>query len=173
MPEWERNVVDEVAKRLAEVPYWGEKLAPWRAGKAVPFAWHLAVFVEPFLTYVLDGTKKVESRFSVNDAAPYRKVERGDVILIKSSGGPIVGIAEAANATSYQIDAVGLNDIRARFGDALCIEGEDFWHAKRAACYATLVQLSRVSSTDHIECEKRDKRGWVTLRYEPVLQFLA
>ncbi len=63
MPEWERNVVDEVALRLAEDPYWGEKLAPWREGKAVPFAWHLAVFVELFLSYVLDGTKKVESRF--------------------------------------------------------------------------------------------------------------
>ena len=172
MPEWERNVVDEVAIRMAKVPYWGEKLAPWREGRAVPFAWHLAVFVEPFLTYVLDGTKTVESRFSVNDAAPYRKVERGDVILIKSSGGPVVGIAEAAQATSYQIDAAGLDGIRARFGAALCIDGQGFWDAKRAACYATLVQLSRVSSTENIECEKRDKRGWVTLRYEPVLQFL-
>lgn len=171
MPEWERNVVDEVATRLAEAPYWGEKLAPWREGKAVPFAWHLAVFVEPFLTYVLEGTKKVESRFSVNEAAPYGKVERGDVILIKSSGGPIVGIAEAAEATSYQIDAAGLDEIRAKFGQALCIEGEEFWTAKRAACYATLVQLSQVSSTVHIDCDKRDKRGWVTLRYEPVLQF--
>jgi hypothetical protein len=171
MPEWEREVVDEVASRLAHDPYWGEKLAPWRAGKAVPFAWHLAVFVEPFLTYVLDGTKKVESRFSVNDAAPYRKVERGDVILIKSSGGPIVGVAEAEEATSYQIDAAGLDDIRTRFGQALCVEDEEFWTAKREACYATLIQLSRVSSTADIHCEKRDKRGWVTLRYEPVLQF--
>jgi hypothetical protein len=171
MPEWERNVVDEVAARLAQEPYWGDKLAPWREGKAVTFAWHLAVFVEPFLTYVLDGTKKVESRFSVNDAAPYRKVERGDVILIKSSGGPVVGIAEAQEVTSYQIDAAALDEIRLKFGEALCVEDENFWIAKKSACYATLVQLSQVSGNVHIECEKRDKRGWVTLRYDPVFPF--
>jgi hypothetical protein len=172
MPEWERTVVDEVAVVLEGHPYWGEKLRPWREGHAVPFAWHLAVFVEPFLTYVLDGTKKVESRFSVNDAAPYRKVERGDVILIKSSGGPIVGIAEAAEATSYQIDRAGLEGIRGAFGQALCIDGEEFWDSKKNACYATLIQLSSVAATNHIECEKRDKRGWVTLRYQPVLSFV-
>jgi hypothetical protein len=171
MPEWERTVVDEVAIRLRDHPYWGERLAPWRAGRAVDFAWHLAVFVEPFLTFVLNGTKRVESRFSINDAAPYRRVHKGDVILIKASGGPIVGIAEAAEASSYQLDNEGLAGIRTAFGQALCIEGEEFWDAKKGACYATLIQLSMVSLTERIDCEKRDKRGWVTLRYEPVLQF--
>jgi len=171
MPEWERTVVDQVVIRLRDHPYWGNRFAPWRAGHAVDFAWHLAVFIEPFLTFVLDGKKKVESRFSINEAAPYRMVHRGDVILIKSSGGPIVGIAEAAEVSSYQIDEDSLRDIRVTFGEALCIEGEAFWDAKKGACYATLIQLSNVSATDRIHCEKRDKRGWVTLRYQPVLQF--
>ena len=112
MPEWERTVVDQVVIRLRDHPYWGSRFAPWRAGQAVDFAWHLAVFIEPFLTFVLDGKKKVESRFSINEAAPYRKVHRGDVILIKWSGGPVVGIAEAAEVSSYQIDQDSLRDIR-------------------------------------------------------------
>jgi hypothetical protein len=172
MPEWERTVVDETAHRLQDHAYWGDRLAPWRQGLPVDFAWHLAVFVEPFLSYVLDGSKTVESRFSINDAAPYRKVRKGDVILIKSSGGPVVGIAEVGQAIFYGLDASALAGIRDRFGAALRIDGDEFWDSRKGACYATLMELTKVSTTPDIECEKRDKRGWVTLKYQPVLQFV-
>jgi ASC-1-like (ASCH) protein len=172
MPEWERTVVDEVALRLQTHPYWGAQLAPWYRGYAVGFTWHLAIFIEPFLSFVLDGTKKIESRFSINEAAPYRRVQKGDVVLIKASGGPVVGVAEVKQATFYQLDAEGLDGIRSRFGDALCIYEEAFWETRKDACYATLIELANVSHVDPVECDKKDKRGWVTLRYQPVLQFM-
>src|ERR1700680_4435376 len=64
---------------------------------------HLAVFVEPFLGYVLDGSKTVESRFSVNRCAPFGKVSRGDVVLLKRAGGAVVGIARVRTVWSYQL----------------------------------------------------------------------
>ena len=48
-----------------------------------PFSVHLAILLEPYLQYILDGTKTVESRFSKNRIAPYNMVEPGDVVLLK------------------------------------------------------------------------------------------
>src|SRR5271169_6453922 len=69
-----------------------------------PCAIHLAVFIEPFLGYVLDGTKTVESRFSINRCAPFGKVSQGDVLLLKRAGGPVVGITRVLAVWSYHLD---------------------------------------------------------------------
>ena len=34
---------------------------------------HLGIFTEPYLTYMLDGKKTIESRFSKNKIAPYNQ----------------------------------------------------------------------------------------------------
>src|SRR3569833_1544843 len=83
---------------------------------------HLAVFVEPFLSFLLEGRKTVESRFSVNRCAPYRSVNAGDLVIIKMSGGPIVAIAEVSKVWFYELDEKGLAVIRTRFGRQLCID---------------------------------------------------
>src|SRR5882757_5711201 len=57
---------------------------------------HLAVFVEPYLSFVLEGKKTVESRFSVNRHAPYEQVRSGDLIVLKKSSGPICGVCRVS-----------------------------------------------------------------------------
>src|SRR3954453_18143184 len=73
---------------------------------------HLAVFVEPFLSFLLEGRKTIESRFSVNRCPPYRSVQTGDLVFIKQSGGAIVAVAEVSNVWFYELDAKGLDVIR-------------------------------------------------------------
>src|SRR5215210_2794220 len=83
---------DEIRRVVADDGEWGSVLGA--AGSELPSCGiHLAVFVEPFLDYVLDGSKTVESRFSVNRCAPFGKVSPGDMVLLKRAGGPVVGIA--------------------------------------------------------------------------------
>ena len=125
---------------------------------------HLAVFVEPFLGYVLDGSKTVESRFSVNRCAPFGKVNQGDVMLLKRAGGPVVGIARVRTVWSYHLDETSWGVIRERFTKALRAQDPVFWDRRREASYATLMLLDHVLALKPVEWEKRDRRGWVVVR---------
>ena len=124
---------------------------------------HLAVFVQPFLDFLLDGRKTVESRFSINRCPPYECVESGDLVLVKQSGGPIVAVAEVSNVWFYELDSEARDFIRSRFSRQLCVDGPEFWERKAASCYATLMKFSRVEPVEPIPCSKRDRRGWVVL----------
>ena len=171
MSDWEKNLLDAIVSGLMPDPYWDRRLAGWEAGRPLGFSWHLAVFVEPFLSYVLDGSKTVESRFSVNRAEPYRRVAVDDVLLIKSSGGPIVAVAEVKQTSFYELNGEQLEVIKKKFGSALRVEEEAFWEDRRECYYATIVGLANLRKIAPVVCDKRDKRGWVRLRYQPSLSF--
>lgn len=125
---------------------------------------HLAVFVEPFLQYVLDGTKTVESRFSVNATAPYDRVASGDILLLKRSGGPVVGVCRAADVWQYELNPTTWKHIKRQFARALRVEGSNFLENKSHASFATLIRIEGVLSIPDVPCAKRDRRGWVVLR---------
>lgn len=123
---------------------------------------HLAILLEPYLTFIIEGRKTVESRFSCNQSAPYNKIQPGDVILLKHSGGPIVGLCEAANVWFYELDPETWEGIKNRFAVDLCAQ-EDFWRKKGKASYATLIRVQNVLPIAPVSFKKRDRRGWVLL----------
>src|SRR5206468_2378881 len=123
------------------------------------------VFVEPFLQFVLDGRKTVESRFSIHRRPPFGCVRPGDLVLIKESGGPIVAMAEVPHVWYYQLDPASWGFIRKRFAEQLCVEDPGFWKSKASSCFATLMQFARVERLGPLNCSKRDRRGWVVLSH--------
>ena len=123
---------------------------------------HLGVFVEPFLEAILDGRKTVESRFGVHRCAPFDRVQAGDVILLKRSGGPVVGIAVAGEARFYELDPGILDGIRERYAASIYAEDDDFWTARAEKRFATLIDIEDVAKIPTLEVDKRDRRGWVT-----------
>jgi len=129
---------------------------------------HIAVFVEPFLGYVLDGSKTLDSRFLRQPRAPYRRVAPGDLILLKRSGGPVVGLCYAAQAWDYALDPERFESIRSTHAEALCAPDAAFWESRRAAQYVTLIRLLGVRAlVEPMALPKRDRRGWVVLRTGP------
>jgi hypothetical protein len=146
------------------VPYWGNFFESLGSLKNSRIGIHLAIFVEPYLEFVLEGKKTVESRFSVNRVAPYGQVGENDVIFLKRAGGPIVGICEVTNTWFYKLGPESFEEIAARFGRAICPVDEDFWTERRHAEYATLIKLGRVHRTEPLSFPKRDRRGWVVLK---------
>lgn len=124
---------------------------------------HLAVFVEPFLQFLLDGRKTVESRFSIHRRPPFGCVHSGDSVLIKESGGPIVAVAEISDVWYYQLGPAAWETIRTRFAKQLCADDPEFWESKACSYFATLMQIGRVEKLDPLACAKRDRRGWVVL----------
>ena|ERR1700722_19530448 len=163
MTTWSNSLLTRVEKRLHASDYWGKRCeiafrAPERKNRV-----HLAVFVQPFLQFVLEGRKTVESRFSMHRRAPFGCVHPGDLVLIKESGGPVVAIAEVSNVWYYQLNANTRDFIRNRFGEQLCVDDPDFWKSKVSSYFATLMQFARVEKLDPLLCSKRDRRGWVVL----------
>jgi len=124
---------------------------------------HLAIFAEPFLSLVLDGRKTVESRFSRNRCAPFGEIDDGDIILIKRVGGPICGLTLARQTWFYDLAAEPLDRIRHRYGKSICAD-EAFWSSRIDATYATLIELAETVTIAPLSCDKRDRRGWVSLR---------
>lgn len=153
-----RSVIDSLAAAGIN-DYWRERLRTLTTSGI-----HLAIFVEPFLDHVLAGRKTVESRFASRRFAPYGRVCRGDVILLKRSSGPISGICEVTDVWFYRLDPISLGGIRTTFAEALCAQDPSFWHARTAASFATLMRITSVQPLTPFSYEKRDRRGWVVLK---------
>jgi hypothetical protein len=123
---------------------------------------HLAIFTEPLLSAVLDGSKTIESRFSQLRCAPFDEVRGGDVVLLKRPGGPVTGIVMVESAWFFDLAFEPLERIRNRHAEAIGAD-DTFWASKRFARYATLIKLAEPSEIEPFFCAKRDRRGWVPL----------
>jgi hypothetical protein len=165
MDDWHSVVADEILSAVDDSAFWKSYLEPLIYSKRVPFGLHLAVCVEPFLRYILDGQKTIESRFSSMRRAPYERVKSGDVVLLKKVGGPIVGICQIATVRFYQLEENSWQEIRT-FASEICAEDSAFWKAREDASFATLMRIKNVKTIQPIRVDKKDRRGWVVLRTE-------
>jgi len=124
---------------------------------------HLAIMSEPYLSLLVEGRKTIESRFSRRRVAPFGEVRGGDVLLLKSQGGPVVGIAEAAHAESFRLDPSTWEMIRGRYAKAICAQGESFWEERAGARYGTLIRIAGAKQIAPLTVDKTDRRPWVVL----------
>jgi hypothetical protein len=124
---------------------------------------HLAVMSEPYLSLLVEGRKTIESRFSRRRVAPFGEVRSGDVLLLKSQGGPVVAVAEAAHAESFRLDPSTWALVRGRYAKAICAQGDSFWEERSEARYATLIRIAGARQIAPLVVDKRDRRPWVVL----------
>lgn len=155
--DWQDATVSKVKNSLITDEFWRSKL------QSSNIRLHLSVFNPPYLDYILEGRKTVESRFSVVRCAPYGRVDEGDLLLLKQSSGPIVGVCMVDRVWSYELEPSTFDEIRDTFAKMLCAEDPKFWDTRQRAQYATLMRISHATAIDPVHCEKRDRRGWVIL----------
>jgi hypothetical protein len=158
-----KPLVDQLRSAVQGDSFWENYLEQLKSPDSAPFKLHLAILVEPYLQFILDGKKTVESRFSTRKFAPYNRVDKGDVVLLKQSSGPIVGLCQVNYVWFYQLDPESWRTIREDFAVVLCAQDPDFWKAREAASFATLMRIQHVKSIEPIKFAKRDRRGWVVL----------
>lgn len=154
-------LLDAVLKTVADDACYAPRLAPFRDGQAKT-SLHLAVLVEPYLGFVLDGSKTVESRFSTHPIAPYGKVAAGDTILLKPPSEPICGICTVTESWQYRLTESSRATVRERFSPFLQAQS-GFWETRAHARFVTLIAITDVTPTAQIPVPKRDRRGWVVL----------
>jgi hypothetical protein len=155
LQEWREDVVGLLRAQLRDDKHWSRKLAN---GVRV----HVAVMVEPWLSWILSGEKTIESRWSARRTVPFEQVAVGDVLLLKASSGPVKGICEVADTWFFDLEQTGLTVIRDRFGEAIA-GGDAFWKSVEGSRYVTLIKVRAARAIAPIACPKRDRRGWVVL----------
>lgn len=163
LPAATDRLIEELIGAVHDDPVWVERLTRLRGANGSPFSLHLAVFVEPYLQYVLQGAKTIESRFSLRRSAPYGRVRPDDLLLLKRSGGPITGICTVSNVWLYHLDPASWQFIRREFAQALCAQDPAFWQQREHANFATLMRVENVRAIAPMTFPKRDRRGWVVL----------
>lgn len=157
-------ITKEIIPLVTGDKFWEQYLSASIANEISPIGIHVAIFVEPYLTYVLEGKKTVESRFGIQKRAPYGQVASGDILLLKVSGGPIVGLCKVTDVWFYSLSPKSLDKLRREFTDALCAHDPDFWKQRSEASFATLMRINYVRNLNPIQFPKTDRRGWVVLR---------
>jgi hypothetical protein len=156
----DRNtILRHVRNSLCHDERWSRKLA---GDSSEEFGLHLAILREPYLTFIMEGRKKVESRFAKRPCAPYERVAEGDVVVLKPVGGDIVGVCEVEKVWFYRVDSTSLEFIKQRFGSLICPADASFWQERESKTVATLMLIKNVSALSGIRIQKRDRRGWVT-----------
>ena len=163
--ELTEELVDLIKRSTGGHQFWEQYLKKLSVSEPSPFSVHLAILLEPYLQYILDGTKTVESRFSKNRIAPYKMVEPGDVVLLKKvAARSISGVCVIRKVWFYQLDPDTWSQIRDGFSKALRADDPSFWERRKAAQFATLMRIDEVHPLPPIEVAKSDRRGWVVLR---------
>ena len=159
------RLVDELRRSTQKNNFWGGYLESLSTSASTPFSVHLAILLEPYLKFILQGSKTVESRFSRNRIAPYGAVHSGDVVLLKGSAAKAVsGICLVRRVWFYQLNSNKLELIRNGFATPLRADDSSFWEKHKSARFATLMRIAEVFPLPPIQVPKRDRRGWVVLR---------
>ena len=126
---------------------------------------HLAVFNEPFLSMIFDGSKTMESRFSINNVTPFSKVSNGDIVLVKKSGGDIVGLFLADEVKYFSnLTPLKLAELELKYGKQIgWYRDPEFLANKSTAKYLTLLTIEKLRQILPIETKKADRTAWTFL----------
>ena len=126
---------------------------------------HLAICTEPFLSLMVSGEKKVESRFSRNKIAPYEKVAKGDLVILKKSGGEVVGSCVVQKAIFVEIKNKKIfADLKKQYSHVICANADPhFWSQRMSARYASFIWLGKVTQKK-ITVHSSGRSGWRILK---------
>jgi ASC-1-like (ASCH) protein len=125
--------------------------------------YHLVILKKPYLGAILDGRKRVESRFSMTRRYAFGRVLPGDILFLKQSSGPVCGIATVDTVKNFENLTPGkMAEIKQQYNHY--VQGPDeYWHSKADCKFGFLVWLRNVRTTEPVRIHKKDWRAWVVL----------
>lgn len=121
---------------------------------------HLGIFTEPCLTYMLDGQKTIESRFSKNKIAPYEQIDVDDIVLVKKSGGDVLAFFTIKEVLFFDLEKIQISEIRKKYEKELCVD-EIFWKQKEKSRYGTLIIIEKIEKLKPFSISKKGMQTWI------------
>jgi len=151
-----RDVMLQVVNK--ENTYWTEKFLNADFNKV-----HIAIMVEPYLSYILNGKKTIESRFSKKRILPFKKIESKDIVILKKSGGCVEGIFEAGKVCFFeQLETKSISELKESYNSQIC--GDDkFWKEKQSSKYASLIEIKALFPCDRIKVTAKNRKSWLSM----------
>lgn len=123
---------------------------------------HLGVFSEPCLTFMLEGKKTIESRISKKRIAPYDRINKDDIVVVKQSGGRVVAYFTIKEIKFINLNEIPIDEIKNKYNDELCVS-EEFWEEKRDSSYATLMFIEHLVKVEPFKINKKGMQTWIVL----------
>lgn len=129
---------------------------------------HLMIVHERFAPDLISGRKSVESRLGRDRRAPFGRVNPGDLVYLKCSGGPVFAAATVERVDEFEDLTPGeIENLRSTYEDRV-LGGDAYWASKSDAKFATLVWLGSVrpvrdESAIPSELLKPSRNAWRTL----------
>ncbi len=123
---------------------------------------HLGIFGEPYLTYMLEGKKTIESRFSKNKIMPYNQITKDDVVIVKKSSGNVVGYFTIKDVLFFDLNTISIEEIKLKYNKQLCVD-KTFWINKKNSNYATLIIIDKLFKLKPFHINKKGMQTWVKL----------
>ncbi len=123
---------------------------------------HLGIFSEPYLTYILEGKKTIESRFSKNKIIPYKEITKDDIVIVKKYSGNVVSYFIIKNVLFFNLNTVSIEEIKLKYNKQLCVD-ETFWINKKNSNYATLIIIDKLFKLKPFHINKKGMQTWVKL----------
>lgn len=120
---------------------------------------------------ILDGRKKIESRWGINRCAPWGRVKIGDTVYFKDAGGPIIVKVNVLGVKGFEnLTPDRVREILERYGgeDGIVVvdlEKTIQWAKKKRYC--TLIYLDNPQKIEPFEIDKKGFGGpaaWLTVK---------
>lgn len=123
---------------------------------------HLGIFSEPYLTYMLEGKKTIESRFSKNKIMPYNQITKDDIVIVKKSSGDVLGYFTIKDVLFFDLNTTSMEKIKTKYNKQLCVD-ETFWVSKKNSNYATLIIIDKLFKLKPFHINKKGMQTWIKL----------
>ena len=125
--------------------------------------YHLVVLKKPYLDAILEGRKKIESRFTRTKSHGFGKVFPGDKLFFKLSSGPVCATATVAEVKNLEnLTAEQILKLKQLYSQHIGGD-EKYWQSKMDCKFGFLVWLKSVDRIEPVRINKKDWRAWVVL----------
>lgn len=133
--------------------------------------YHLAILTPGWIDLILDGSKTIESRFTKVRCAPFGKVNEGDTVYLKESGGLVKGnlftaakVETFENLTDAQICDLFYKEYREQIFSSLSASMQRPPEKWLTAQHATLIHVSDPIAFDNpFAYRQKGRSAWLVL----------
>jgi len=125
--------------------------------------YHLVILKKPYLDAILNGTKTVESRFTITNRPPFGRISIGDKLFLKLSSGPVRATANVSKLKSFDnLTPKTIEELKKQFNQYI-LAANEYWLNKLNSNFGVLIWLKDVKTIKPRTINKKDWRAWVLL----------
>jgi len=126
-------------------------------------SYHLVILKKPYLDAILNGRKRIESRFGTTKRPAFGRVLPGDTLFLKLSAGPVCATATVAAVENFD-DLTPQKMLQLKLLHNRHILGTDeYWQSKFDSKFGLLVWVKDIRPIEAVRIQKKDWRAWVVL----------